>query len=78
MLPLERDYYDIAGRLWKTLLFKQVMLINDIPTPLVLEMRDVQQDTQTTFRLNHVRYDEDIPDALFDPTHLRTAIGVPH
>lgn len=78
MLPLQRDYYDVAGERWKRLLFKQVMVINDIPTPLVMEMRDLQQETQTTFRLNQVSYDEDIPDILFDPDHLRTAMSVPH
>ena len=77
MLPLQRDYYDVAGRLWKTLLFKQVMVVNDIPTPLVMEIRDVQQNTHTTFRMDHVRYAEDIPDSLFDPAHLRTTVGVP-
>lgn len=77
MLPLQRDYYDVAGRLWKTLLFKQVMVVNDIPTPLVMEMRDVQQNTHTTFRMDHVRYTEDIPDSLFDPAHLRTTVSVP-
>ncbi len=35
---------DFSYRLWKTLLFKQVMVVNDIPTPLVMEMRDVQHN----------------------------------
>jgi outer membrane lipoprotein-sorting protein len=76
-VPLQRDYYDVAGRLWKTQIFDQVTRINDKPTPLRIEMRDLQQGTSTIFTLSDIQYNDNIPDTLFDPTHLRVAAAMP-
>ena len=70
MLPVQRNYYDVAGRLWKTMTFGRVKTIDDIPTPLHIRMRDVQQDTGTDVTFSEVRYDVDLPDTLFDPERL--------
>lgn len=70
LLPLQRDYYDTAGRLWKTVLFEQVSIIDGVPTPLRLRMQDLQQDTSTELTMSEVRYDADLPEALFEPSGL--------
>ena len=70
MLPLERDYYDVDGKLWKRELFDEVSVIDGIPTPLRIRMQDLQAKTSTELDVSEVRYDVDIPDSVFDPEHL--------
>jgi outer membrane lipoprotein-sorting protein len=77
LLPLQSDFYDQAGRLWKQEFFEEVTLINDKPTPLRIRMHDVQKDTSTEFRVSDIRTDVDIPDELFDPEHLSRVVEAP-
>ena len=77
LLPLERDLYDQAGRLWKRILFDHVTPINGIPTPLRIRMLDVQQQGSTELLLSGVRYDVELPDELFDPDGLPQVIAAP-
>ncbi len=70
MLPLERQYFDVAGTLWKKEVFEDVSVINGIPTPLHVTMADVQTGTTTELKVQHVEFDTGIPDSLFDPTQL--------
>ncbi|HJY84246.1 MAG TPA: outer membrane lipoprotein-sorting protein [Candidatus Binatia bacterium] len=71
MLPLQRDYYDGAGELWKTEIFEQVSVIDGVPTPLRIRMNDVQEHSGTELNVSEVRYGVDIPpDAVFDPKRL--------
>lgn len=73
MLPLQRDYYDIAGRLWKTERFEEVTAIEGVPTPRQITMHDVQRQTSTRLTIDQVRYNVTVPDALFDPAQLPQA-----
>ncbi len=77
LLPLERELYDRAGRLWKKILFDHVTPINGIPTPLRIRMVDVQQDGSTELLMSGVRYDAELPDELFDPDGLPQVIASP-
>lgn len=77
LLPLQRDYYDRAGDLWKTEIFDQVTVIDGVPTPLRIRMVNVQQNTTTEFKMSEVRYDADVPDELFDPQRLPQAVTSP-
>jgi outer membrane lipoprotein-sorting protein len=72
-LPLERDYYDVSGQLWKKELFEQVKVIGGIPTPLRIVMKDLLNDTQTVLDISRVRYDVDIPGDLFNPETMSRA-----
>jgi outer membrane lipoprotein-sorting protein len=72
-LPLERDYYDVAGQIWKEEIFDLVTVVNGIPTPLRIVMKDVQNDTESVFDVSEVRYDIDIPKDLFNPGSLSRA-----
>jgi outer membrane lipoprotein-sorting protein len=69
-LPLQRDYYDPAGELWKTELFEDVSAINGVPTPLRLKMKELKMNGSTELYLSDVEYDTAIPDSLFDPKGL--------
>jgi outer membrane lipoprotein-sorting protein len=69
LLPLQRDYYDVAGTLWKTELF-EVEMIDGVPTPLRIRMTDVQTGNSTELNISEVRYDVEIPDDVFDPKGL--------
>lgn len=74
LLPLQRDYYDRAGRLWKTEFFEQMSVIDGVPTPLRIRMHDVQRDSTTELQMSEVRYDVELPDVLFDPQRLRETV----
>jgi hypothetical protein len=70
LLPVQRDYYDVAGRIWKTMTFDQVRTIDGTPTPLHIRMQDLQQDSSTDVTFSEVRYGVELPETLFDPVHL--------
>jgi hypothetical protein len=76
LLPVQRDYYDVAGRLWKTEVFEEET-IDGVPTPLRMQMEDLQGKSCTDLRVSDVRYDVDVPDALFDPMELSVAASSP-
>jgi hypothetical protein len=70
MLPLQRDYYDFEGKLWKTELFNEGSSIDHAPTPLHIMMQDLRGKSSTEFDLEQVRSDVDIPNEVFDPKRL--------
>lgn len=76
-LPLEQDFYDPAGALWKTELFDTVTDVDGVPTILHIQMKDVQAKTSTDLMVSDVRYDVDVPDSIFDPTKLGTLADHP-
>jgi outer membrane lipoprotein-sorting protein len=76
MLPVQRDYYDVAGTLWKTERFEEEM-IDGVPTAIRIQMKDLQGKTNTEIRVSDVRYNVEVPDALFDPLKLSTAANAP-
>lgn len=73
LLPLRREYYDRAGQLWKTEAFEQVTVIDGVPTPLRIRMQDLQQGRTTELQVSEIRFDVDLPDALFQPQRLHEA-----
>ncbi|MBI3798500.1 MAG: outer membrane lipoprotein-sorting protein [Deltaproteobacteria bacterium] len=76
LLPVQRDYYDPAGTLWKTETF-EVTTINGVPTPIRIVMKDLQAKTSTMQQIDNVKYDVELPDALFDPMKLPVAADSP-
>ncbi|MGE0826186.1 MAG: outer membrane lipoprotein-sorting protein [Candidatus Binatia bacterium] len=76
MLPVQRDYYDVAGALWKTELLEGET-IDGVPTPIRIQMKDLQGKSSTEMRVSDVTYDATIPDALFDPMQLPVAANSP-
>jgi len=76
-LPVERDYYDPAGALWKVETFEQVSVIDGVPSAMRITMKDVQTKNATVLDVSALRYDVDLPDSLFTPADLRRAIDAP-
>jgi hypothetical protein len=76
MLPIQRDYYDVAGTLWKTETFEEA-IIDGAPTPIRIQMKDLLGKSSTELRVSDVRYNVEVPDALFDPMKLPTAASSP-
>lgn len=76
-LPLRRDYYDIAGRLWKTELIKDISVIDNVPIPLRIVMKDVQEGSSTELEVSMVIYNAEIPDEVFDPKLLPKVVNLP-
>lgn len=73
-LPLERELFDITGRLWKRQLFEEVTVINNIPTPLLVRMENVQALTSTDYKVSEVCYGAGLPDEIFQPKGLTNAL----
>lgn len=55
-LPLRREYYDRAGRLWKVATFRTAV-IDDVPTVLEERLNDVQTRSSSTWEVRAVSYD---------------------
>jgi len=73
-LPIQRDYYDIQGTLWKTKLFENVVVANNIPMPLQIRMLDVKGNRSTEVNISDVCFDvKYIPKEAFDPEKLSEA-----
>ena len=69
-LPLQREYYDVAGELWKAEEFTEVTPINGVPTPLRITMQDVQVQNTTELHFAQVHAGTEVSDSLFDPEQL--------
>ncbi len=76
-LPMERAFYDASNTLWKTERYEQVTTIEGLPTPLRIVMRNEQTGDTSEIQVKAVRYDVDVPDALFDPDGLRAVPAAP-
>ena len=71
-LPVERDYYDKANRLWKVELFQNVKDVQGVPTVTQFMMEDKQANTSTSIDVSQVQYDTKLPSNLFEPEKLAT------
>ena len=72
MLPLRRDYYEASGELWKSELFKDTQLFEDMPMLKTMRiiMKDVQSNTSTELQLSDSKYCGTLSDELFNPKNL--------
>jgi outer membrane lipoprotein-sorting protein len=77
LLPLERQYFDPAGQLWKVEKFEQVSVVNGVPTVFDATMEDRLHGGRSELRVDQVRYDVALPDDLFDAKRLRDAAESP-
>lgn len=77
MLPVERDYYDVANVLWRKETFPESPVIDGIPTPIRIRMEDKQSGEWSEIQVTDVQYDAQIPDEVFDPGKLRETSNHP-
>jgi len=56
MLPLKREYYDRAFRLWKVVEVRDAV-VDDVPTILGMQVHDVQTNSRSDWTVRAVSYD---------------------
>jgi hypothetical protein len=76
MLPLRRDFFDLAGRLWKRELSVN-SVINGVPTPVRILMKDLQRGFGSELNVTTVDYDIKIPNEVFKPELLPEVVKCP-
>ena len=69
-LPVERDYYDLQGKLYKSERFEQIVTIQNVPTITKIVMTDVQMNRSSELDVTTVKYEKEAPLKLFDPNNL--------
>ena len=69
LLPMERDFYDRAGRLFKSE-HCMVEIVDGIPTITKIVMNDVQSGSSSEIDVTKVIHNKQMPADLFDPKHL--------
>ena len=72
-LPVERDYYDLDGKLFKTERFEKIWKIAKIPTIMKIVIKDVQSGGSSEIDVSSVKYDKQASVELFDPKRLSDA-----
>jgi hypothetical protein len=77
MLPIERDYYDPAGQLWKVETFGDMTTIDGQPAALKVRMQDKQSGGTSEIDVSNLRFGADLPDALFTKDDLPVAANSP-
>jgi len=68
-LPVRREYYDRANRLWKTADY-QGLVMEGHPTITAISLADVQSETSAKYVVTSVHYANDRIDPLFRTTEL--------
>jgi outer membrane lipoprotein-sorting protein len=76
-LPIDREYYDLNGLLWKKEHWNHITVIDGIPTPAQISMRDVQANTTSSISFSELRYDANVPTSLIEPSALPQAADSP-
>jgi Outer membrane lipoprotein-sorting protein len=72
-VPVERDYYDLDGKLFKTERFEKIWKIANTPTIMKIAIKDVQSGGSSEIDVSSVQYDKWAPVGLFDPKQLSGA-----
>jgi Outer membrane lipoprotein-sorting protein len=69
-LPVERDFYDVDGKLFQKESFEKVSTIDKVPTIMKIVMSNVQSGGSSEIEATGVKYDKQAPVELFNPKHL--------
>ncbi len=70
-IPAKADFYDPKGRYEKQGTFTQVKNIQNINTPMHIEMHNVQNNRTTIIELGNVVYDTGLKDAIFTERYMK-------
>ena len=73
-LPVQREYYDHTGKIWKVKTFENVVVLKNIPMPLLIRMQDKVYNQSTELIISDVCFDAPyIKKEMFDPERLSEA-----
>jgi hypothetical protein len=77
-LPVQREYYDNTGKIWKVKTFENVVVLKNIPMPLLIRMQDKVYNQSTELIISDVCFDAPyIKKEMFDPKKLSEAAFSP-
>ena len=77
-LPLQRNYYNAVGSLWKTTLFENITAFNDTHIPLRIRMLDIIDNRSTEITICDVCFDGgSLSKEVFDPEKLPAVALLP-
>lgn len=70
LLPVQRDFYDPAGQVFKIETFGSVTRVDGIPTAMQITMDTVGAQSKSKLDVTDVTYGTGLPDDLFSPAKL--------
>jgi len=70
---VESDYYDVAGKLYKSERYEQIVTIQNVPTVTKIVMKDIQSGGSSEIDVTSVKYGKTAPQNLFDAKNLPNA-----
>lgn len=78
-LPLRRDFYDIADRLYKRQLYENIFMVGKTPVPYKITMINLQADSSTILSVNELKsgLDIELSDDIFKPERLKYSATCP-
>lgn len=68
---LRRQFFDKKGNLFKTWQVEKLVKVQGYLTPLVQDMRNLQDGSESRLEITEINYGVDIPDSVFTPEHLK-------
>lgn len=68
--PRRIDYYENPAILLKSLILSDIQIIQDIPTPMKMTMKNHLESSETTMEYTDVNYDVDYPESFFSERNL--------
>jgi outer membrane lipoprotein-sorting protein len=71
-LPVKTEYYDKAGKVYRTYEASKVENISGFPTVVQSKISDSRIGGETIMKYNEVKYDVGTPDDIFTERYLRT------
>lgn len=70
-LVLRRQFFDKAGAPLKTWQVEKLVKVQGILTPLVQDMRNLQEGTESRLETTELEYGAEIPEEVFTPEYLK-------
>ncbi len=72
-IPVQTKYYDENDKEYRVYTAKKVENIQDLPTVVQAEMKDLRSGTTTVNEYSNVKYNVELPEDIFTERYLRNA-----
>ena len=70
-LVVQREFFDRKGQPWKTWQVESFKQIDGNWTPMVQDMHNIQDKSESRIETVEIKYNADLPDSMFTPEYLR-------
>jgi len=71
LIPVKVEYYDKQQRMAKRFVAQRLEKIDEIWTPMEIEMHDLMKDHRTRLKTLEIRYNKGIADRVFTESYLQ-------